>query len=131
MRRFLWVGALVAVLGAVIVSTAGARIESRFSVLAHQTSGHPVGNHFISRGRLVQPGDRDDVVGRYRAKFSRHGGVHAIAKFPDGTIKIQGNGSAHRVPIIGGTGRWNGAAGKVKTRNLRHGYTLLTFIVVQ
>jgi hypothetical protein len=135
MRRFLWIGALVAVLGALFATSAGARTETRFSVIAHQTSGHRAGNQFVIHGRLLQPGDRDDVVGRFRAKFSRRGRVHAVAVFPDGKLKAQGNTrgnrNGRRIPIVGGSGRWNGAAGKLKTHNLGHHETLLTFIVVQ
>jgi hypothetical protein len=131
MRRSVLLGALVAVIGAVFAATAGARVETRFSVIAQQTGGHQAGRHFVTRGRLLQPGDRDDVVGHYRSKFGRHGRVHAVALFGDGAIKLQGNTNASRIPIVGGRGRWNGAAGKVKTRNLRGGDQLITFVIVQ
>src|SRR5207244_4416158 len=115
-----------------LAATAGARSETRFSVVAKNTSGHRAGaNHFVVRGKLLQPGDLDDVVGSYKAKFSQRGGIHAVAFFPDGKIKVQGNTNASRIPIIGGTRRWNGAAGKLKTHNINHRLTLLTFIVVQ
>ncbi len=132
MRRFLLLGAVVAVVAGLFAATAGARTETRFSVIAHQQTGHRAGSsHFVISGSLLQPGDRDEVVGHFRAKFARHGRVHAVASFPDGKIKVQGNQNANRIPIIGGTRRWNGAAGKLKTRNLSKRDTLLTFIVVQ
>ncbi len=37
----------------------------------------------------------------------------------------------NRLPIIGGSGEFNGAAGKLKTHNLGKRKTLLTFIFVQ
>ena len=51
--------------------------------------------------------------------------------------KLQGPGPPrqrlgdNRLSIIGGTGEFNGAAGKLKTRNLGHKKTLLTFAFVQ
>jgi hypothetical protein len=131
MRRFAALLALVALAAGVLAATAGARVESRFSVIAHATHRARVGNHQLEKGRLLVPGDRDDIVGHYLAKFSRRGRIHAVAIFPDGKIKIQGNTNANRIPIIGGSGRWNGAAGKLKTRGLSRRDTLLTFIVVQ
>ena len=131
MRRFMVLAALVVAATAIFAATAGARTESRFSVIAHNTSGHRAGNRFVISGSLLQPGDRDNVVGTFKAKFSQGGRIHAVARFPDGKIKVQGNQSANRVPIIGGTRRWNGAAGKLKTHNINKNNTLLTFIVVQ
>jgi hypothetical protein len=132
MRRFLLLGALVGVVAAILAATAGARTETRFSVIAHNQSAHRVGpKHFVVKGSLLQPGDRDNVLGSFKAKFASHGRIHAVAFFPDGKIKIQGRTNANRIPIIGGTRRWNGAAGKLKTRQLNKNNSLLTFIIVQ
>jgi hypothetical protein len=130
MRRFLLLGTLAALAAATVAAGASAQTVSKFSVIAKPTSGHRSGpNHFVVRGRLVQPGDRDDILGHFKARFARHGRIHAVAIFPDGKIKFQGQGN--RIPIIGGTGRWNGAAGKVLIHNLRRNAALLTFTVVQ
>lgn len=132
MRRFLLLGAMVGVVAAVLAATAGARTETRFSVIAHTQSAHRSGpKHFVVKGSLLQPGDRGNVVGSYKAKFASHGRIHAVAFFPDGKIKAQGRTNANRIPVIGGTRRWNGAAGKLKTRNLNKNNTLLTFVIVQ
>jgi hypothetical protein len=37
----------------------------------------------------------------------------------------------NRISIIGGTRAFNGAAGKLKIRTLKHGRALLTFVFVQ
>ena len=132
MRRFLVLGALVALVAGVVAASAGARTESRFSVVAKSTHANRLSGHrFLVRGQLLQPGDLDDIVGHFAAKFGRHGATHAIARFPGGNIKVQGNRNTNRIPIIGGSGVWNGAAGKLKTHNINKRLTLLTFVVVQ
>jgi hypothetical protein len=137
-RAFLFIS-LVAIATIAIAATASARTETRFSVVASKGHGHQVGSHsFLQHGRLSQPGDRDDVVGRYQAKFTQRSNhklrLRAVASFPgQGSLKAKGflSGRNSRVPIIGGTGAFNGAAGKLKIHNLRHGRALLTFIFVQ
>jgi len=125
-------GVLAAIATAAFAAaTAGARVESKFSVVEIQKSGHRAGNRFVTRGVLVQPGDRDNVLGTDRVKFSRKGNIHAVLFFPDGKLKAQGNANASRIIITGGTRRWNGAAGKVKFRQLSRRRTLLNISVVQ
>ena len=132
MRRLMALAVAAVLALTVVASTAAARTETRFSVIAHNQSAHRVGpRHFVVKGSLLQPGDRDSVVGSFKAKFARRGRIHAVAFFPDGKIKIQGRTNANRVPIIGGTRRWNGAAGKLKIDQLNRNNSLLTFIVVQ
>jgi predicted secreted protein len=123
--------AVAAVLAlAVIASTAAARTESKFSLVEVQKSSRRVGNHFVNHGVLFVPGT-STVAGTDRVKFSRKGNVHAVARFPDGKIKAQGNVDASRIVVVGGSGRWNGAAGKIKIHQLSRRKTLLSFAIVQ
>jgi hypothetical protein len=131
MRRLITLGVITALAFAALAATAAARTESRFNVVEIVKSAHRVGNHFVTSGKLVVPGDRDDVVGHDHVKFSRKGNIHAVVHFPDGTIKAQGNANANRIIIVGGSGRWNGAAGKINFRSLSHRATLLRFAIVQ
>jgi plastocyanin len=114
----------------VMATTAAARTESRFSVVEVQKSSRRVDNHFVTHGVLFVPGT-NTVAGTDRVKFSRKGNVHAVARFPDGKIKAQGNINASRIVVVGGSGRWNGAAGKIKIHRLSHRKTLLNFAIVQ
>ena len=132
MRRVYLVGvaaALAVLVAAVFAGSAGARTESRFSVVADATHGHAHANAFHLRGRLRDASNH--VVGHFRATFKRGGHIRAIFNFGNGTLKANGDQARHRVPIVGGTGVWNGAAGKLKIRNLPHNNALLTFVVVQ
>jgi len=134
MRRVYLLGvvtALAVLAAAVFTGSAGARTESRFSVIADPTHGHAHANAFHLRGRLREPGDRDDIVGHFRATFKRGGHIRAIFNFGNGKLKANGDQARHRVPIVGGSGVWNGSAGKLLIRDLRHGRALLTFVVVQ
>jgi hypothetical protein len=134
MRRVYLLGvvAALAVLAAAVFSaSAGARTESRFSVVADPTAGHAHANAFHLRGRLRDPFDRDDIVGHFRATFKRGGHFRGIFNFGNGKLKANGDQARHRVPIVGGSGVWNGAAGKLKIHNLSHNRALLTFVVVQ
>ncbi len=79
---------------------------------------------------LYVPGT-STVAGTDRVKFSRRGNVHAVVRFPDGKLKAQGNINASRILVVGGSGRWNGAAGKINVRPLSHRKTLLRFAIVQ
>ena len=140
MRKVLLLVSLAAVAVAAVAATASARTETRFAVVASKGHGHSLGGHsFLVHGRLSQPGDRDAHVGRYEAKFTQRSNhtlrLRAVANFRgEGSLKAKGllsRGPNSRVPIIGGTGAFNGAAGKLKIHNLRHGRALLTFIFVQ
>ena len=117
-------------------ATAFAQQTTTISVVAVQKSQQRAGhNTVIAKGALV---GSSRVVGHYRAKFTFHRHnrnlrIRAVAKFRRGSLKVkgtQGRGD-NRIPIIGGTGRFNGAAGKLKTHNLGRNKTLLTFVFVQ
>src|SRR5690348_11877501 len=127
MRRVLLVGVLAAVAIAAFAATAGARTESKFSLIEVQKAQHRVGHKFITHGNLYTTGGT--FVGTDRVKFSPrgHGTIHARARFGGGTLKAQGKVNASRILIVGGSGRWNGAAGKINFRSLSHRKTLLRF----
>lgn len=130
MRRLMAFGIAAALALAVMATTAAARTESRFSVVEVVKSQHRAGHKVVTRGNLFVPGT-STLVGTDRVKFNKKGNVHAVARFPDGKIKAQGNVNASRIIVVGGTGRWNGAAGKINFRSLSHRKTLLRFAIVQ
>jgi hypothetical protein len=133
MRKVFPVLAIAVVSLAIYAATAGAVSASRFSVetiatAAHQTPDH----HFVERGKLVEPGEVSEVVGAYKGRFSRTGHTRLVLFFPDGKIKANGDqGRELKIPIVGGTRRWDGASGKVKFTYLPHNRALLTLTVVQ
>src|SRR5947207_2290523 len=105
---------------AMLSGSASARTESHFTVIGVTKSSHPSGESgVIVRDKLVVPGDRDHVIGHARIKFTpvktdsvRARGVFSLG---GGTLKVKGTfgvtGSTGRINVIGGTRRWNGAAG--------------------
>jgi hypothetical protein len=129
--------AIAALGAAVITTTASARTESRFTVIGLTQSSHPTHGGVIVRDSLVLPGDRDVAIGHARIKFSprAHHSVRARGVFTlaGGTLKVKGvfSGASGRVNVIGGTRRWNGAAGKVNLSNAGHGAERYRFTVVQ
>ena len=122
-------------LAAVTATTAGAQTVTKFSVIALTAVQHPTANHhFVIKGPLVRPGDRDDVLGSFKAEFSgpqRNSHLRGVFFFPDGKIKVNGNQAHNKAPIVAGTRRWNGASGKMKITNLPGPNVILTFTVVQ
>jgi hypothetical protein len=137
MRRFFLAVALAAIAVAAMAATASAQRVTTIRVVATQTSQHRSGDNQIARGRLAIPGDLSDVVGHYQAKFTqlhRAFRIRAVATFRgQGTLKVKGTETRgdNRILVIGGTGHFNGAAGKLKTRSLSKRNTLLTFTFVQ
>jgi hypothetical protein len=120
-----------ALVALVFATSAAARSESQFTVIAHDTH-HKQRNHtFILKGKLLQPHNRSNVVGHFRAKFRRGGHINAVFTFDNGKIKANGNQNNNKVPIVGGTRHWNGAAGKLLIRNKKGHNAKLKFDVVQ
>jgi hypothetical protein len=124
---------VIAIAGASLVAlgaTAGAADTTRFSVIAVPINDHQLdANHFFERGRLVEPGERSEVLGAYRLVLnSRTGHTHLVLFFDDGRIKAIGDqhGRVPDLPIVGGSGRFNGADGKVSFHLLPHGRARLT-----
>jgi len=138
MRRIFLAVALAAIAVAAMAATASAQRVTTIRVVAVQTSQHRSGHSFIAKGRLAEPGHLSDVVGRYQAKFTPRGHrgvrIRGVASFfGQGTLKVKGvqRPRDNRILVIGGTGHFNGAAGKLKTRNLSKRNTRLTFVFVQ
>jgi hypothetical protein len=138
MRRVLVLAALAAFAIAAIAAPASAQRVTKIRVVAIQKSIHRVGRTVRARGKLVKPHHRHHRVGRYHARFRPRGrhrvSIRAVAIFRgEGSLKIKGTEGRHdnRLVVIGGTGEFNGAAGKLKTRDLRGNKTLLTFLFVQ
>jgi hypothetical protein len=129
-RKLIATAAIAALAAGAIASTAGAQTVSKFSVQTVTTSHHVVGGVDIDRGRLAEVGERSETVGFFKAK-SRGNHLRAVFFFPDGKIKANGNFTHAKVPIVGGTRRWNGASGKLKFRPLGEEDAVLTFTVVQ
>jgi hypothetical protein len=149
MRKLLLLASLAAVAVVAIVATAGAKTETRFSVVhVDSKPGHPIGhNSFIQRGKLLLPSDHHVVVGHDVIKAKLHlrraaVRLRIVARIRgEGSLKakgiVTGKHNPSRLPIIGGTGAFNGAAGKLKIRGqtrFRGGglrTTRFTFIFVQ
>jgi hypothetical protein len=131
MRRLILIGIVAALAAAVLAPTAGARSESTFKVIADSTSHKERKHAFILTGKLRDPNNRSNVVGHFRAKFRRGGHLGAVFTFDNGKLRASGNQKNHRVPIVGGTRAWNGAAGKLLIHNRKHNQALLKFDVVQ
>jgi hypothetical protein len=130
MRKLIAAAVAVLALAAVTGTTAGAQTVSKFSVQTVNT--HPLhGSGPIQVGRLSEVGEPRETVGRFKARFTRSH-VKAIASFNGrGRIKFAGNLRNNRLQILGGSGVWNGASGKVKVHNLPGPEVVLTFTVVQ
>jgi hypothetical protein len=131
MRRFVLLSLIAALVVGLMAASAGAREESKFNVIAHGTHHKERKHVFILKGKLLEQHNRSNVVGHFRAKFRRSGHLGAVFTFPDGKIKASGNQNHQKVPIVGGTRRWNGASGKLLIRNRRHNDALLKFDIVQ
>ncbi len=134
MRKLTAAVAIAALAIAVSASSASAQTVTKFSVLAIG-HGHRTSSGFVIKGRLVEPGERSEVVGSFKAEFSGPRGRHVrlVAFFPDGKLKAHGRSGPgdDKLPIIGGTRRWNGASGKVIAHSAGNNAELLTFTVVQ
>src|SRR6266516_7122497 len=110
MRKLIAVTVAALSLAAVTATTAGAQTATKFSVQTASTHGHRTSTGFVVHGRLAEVGEPSETVGTFKAAFGRRGHVRAVAFFPDGKIKVNGNQSNGKVPIVGGTRRWNGAS---------------------
>jgi hypothetical protein len=125
------------------VASAKPRAETRFTLLEVTTSQRRVGHGFVSRAKLFIPGTHDlvghDIVAGQPCQSRRCIKIRALAHINgEGDLKIRGRvrrGASSRANrrflIIGGTGEFNGAAGKVIVASLNTRRTLLHFDFVQ
>ena len=131
MRRVLLLGLLAAIAAAgLATATAGAQTVTKFSVVEKVKTAKRTDCCFVTTGALLSP-TTGGKVGTDEAKFTQTGHVRAVAFFPDGKLKVSGKLNHNKVPIVGGTRRWDGASGKLKFHPLSRRKTLLTFTVVQ
>jgi hypothetical protein len=131
MRRVLLAALATVAVAALTAGTAAAQTATKFSVIEKVKTGKRTDCCFITTGVLLSPttGNR---VGTDKVKFNRtRPHVGGVFYFPDGKLKVAGDLRHQKVPIVGGTRRWNGASGKLKFEPLTNRKTLLTFTVVQ
>src|SRR5262245_40507572 len=138
MRKVLLIAAVAALaITGIIATAASGQVVSKFRVVAVARHEHVVGNTDVIGG-VLQPVGEENVIGRFKIKETPISGDRerepANTCFRgDGLIKIKGVEGAgdNRLQIIGGTGVWNGASGKVLTQGLSGHRELLTYTVVQ
>jgi hypothetical protein len=130
MRKFV-LASIIATLGvAMLAIPASASFDRHFSVIGKQVSGGPVGeNAFRFKDKLLQPHNRANRVGRLkgicRAASPRaircHADVHLNGEIGGfGDLRVRGNigRGDNRFNVVGGTGDFNGVAGKMLLHNL-------------
>jgi hypothetical protein len=133
LRKFIGAVAVAALAVGVTAIPASATFDPQFSVIAKQTSGHNVGpNEFRAQGKLLNPRNRGDKVGRYwldckfkpnieklrcRALAHLNGQIGGF-----GNIRVSGDirppHGNRRLNVVSGTHDFTGVAGKVLVRNL-------------
>jgi hypothetical protein len=128
MRRLVPVAILAIVAAALIVTPAGARIDHHFTVFTKQIAQHRTADGFKFREQLFASFNPNDQVGndrvRCRLKQSNHkfkcrAVIHLNGEEGgEGFLFVNGNvgGSDHRLNIVGGSGDFARAAGKVLTK---------------
>jgi hypothetical protein len=130
MRKFVLAG-FIATLGvAMLAIPASASFDRHFNVIRKLVAGEAVGeNAFRFKHKLLQPHNRDNRVGRdkgiCRAASQRAIRCHAVVHLNGeiggfGDIRVRGNIARgdNRLNVVGGTGDFNGVAGKVLVHGL-------------
>jgi hypothetical protein len=125
MRKFILAGVLAAISSAALVVPASASFDPHFTVFENARF-HLLSNErvFTVRGGLYEPFDHNDRVGsdrgrcRVRSEFVLRcrGVIHLNGEIGgSGDIKYRGNLKKHefRVNVTGGSGDFNGIAGKL------------------
>ena len=132
MRKFI-LGAAIAALGAAVLAAPAVAFDHHFTVFAVQKSFHEAGpNRFVDTDKLFDPNNRSRKVGRDRAKchgFSSPPRVkcHAFFRLNGriggiGIIRVRGDldpAGDNRVNVVGGSGQFNGVAGKMKLHGVK------------
>lgn len=128
MRKFI-LAVILALLGTALLATSALAFDHHFTVLSKNKSGHRVGNAFRFKDTLLNPNDRSDKVGRDRGKcrFSAHKSrcravVHLNGEIGGfGNIRVKGDVTRNdkRLNVVGGTGQFDGVAGKMKLHGTR------------
>ena len=147
MRKFMLAGVIATLGVAMLAIPASASFDRHFSVIGKQVSGGPVGeNAFRFKDKLLQPHNRANRVGRLkgicRAASPRaircHADVHLNGEIGGfGDLRVRGNIAAvaglgdNRFNVVGGTGDFNGVAGKMLLHNLGRRADRLNFDLVR
>jgi hypothetical protein len=130
MRKFMLAGVFAALAVVLLAVSASASFDRHFSVIARTTSVQRVGEHaFRFKDKLFQVQNRHNRVGRAhgrcreisRRKVRCRGVVHLNGEVGGfGDILVNGDRGPHdrRANVVGGTGDFNGVAGKLLFRNL-------------
>ena len=130
MRKFVLAGVIATLAVAMLAIPASASFDRHFSVIGKQVSGGPVGeNAFRFKDKLLQPHNRANRVGRLKGicreasqrAIRCHADVHLNGEIGGfGDIRVRGNigRGDNRFNVVGGTGDFNGVAGKLLLHNL-------------
>ncbi len=127
--RKMMVGSLVAIAGmGVVASSASASFDRHFGVVASTVDSHPIagGTGFVFEDQLLALSDRSNVVGSDRGRCRFHGEkarchvrLHLNGEVGgSGDLLVSGNLGRFddRLNVTGGTGDFDGVAGKVTLR---------------
>ena len=129
MRKFIVAATLAALGVALFAVPASASFDRHFRVY-EKAVFHETANGFRFKGKLFDPGNRHNRVGRDRGrvKIEDHppvGHVRGVIRLNGeiggrGKIKYRGNirRNDNRLIVVGGTGDFNGVAGKVVFHNV-------------
>jgi hypothetical protein len=124
MRRIVPAAAAAVVVLAILAIPASARIDHHFSVITKQISSHQSGDTLHFRDQLFATFNPDDQVGNDRVrcreghanKFKCRATIHLNGEVGgEGFLFVNGNfgHGDKRLNVVGGTGDFAGAAGKV------------------
>jgi hypothetical protein len=137
MRKLISTAVLAGLVLGLVAATAAAQTATTFSVVTLTKSSHPSGHNIIVRSKLVEPCERSEVIGHGLARFTplARNRVRAriVFSFANGSLKVKGvfGPTDNQLSIVGGTGHWSGASGKVKLHDAGEGAEHYTFTVVQ
>jgi hypothetical protein len=143
MRKLIAVGVLAAVAIAVLAVPAFASFDRHFSVISKGVSERNIPNGFVFKDKLLDPNNRQDRVGRVRGKCrirreARKVRCHAVVHLNGnlggfGDIRVRGDlgRGDNRLNVVGGTGDFDGVAGKILLHNLGRNTDKLHFDLVR
>ena len=140
MRKIIGVGLAAALAAAVFAVPASAQTTTRFSVLSVGVEAHQVASNVtVFHDRLVEPGERSEVLGSDKGRCRVLGRTHAHCRIvfflAAGKIKVNGNIDFNRrlikIPVVGGTRAYDGVAGKAIIHNAGNRNALVDFVLVK
>ncbi len=140
MRKLIGLGLATALATALFAVPASAQTVTKFSVLGRQVSSHRVSSDtFAFRDRLLEPGNRSNVLGhdKGRCTLISRAAAHCrvVFSFANGKVKVNGTDRFRqhlsKVPVVGGTRAYNGVSGKSIVHHANHRDTLVDFTLVR